>query len=421
MFNIEKIRRDFPLIWRKVNAKPLVYLDNASTSQKPQQVLDAIMDYYQHQNANIHRGVHQLSDESTQVWEHSRQKIAEFFGAHPDELIMVRNTTEALNGVAYGWADHNLSEGDVILTSLLEHHSNLVVWQEVAKRTGAKLAFANLTEAGVLDLEDFQQKLSGGNVKLLALAHVSNTLGTVNPLSEITKIVSSVYSAADRPRIVIDGAQAAPHMPISFADLGIDFYAVSGHKMLGPMGVGALLVRRELLESGEMRPWFFGGGMIASVKTDRTILSENMVDRFTPGTPDVASAVGLAAACGYLKELGMANVQEHDTNLVNYTLERLSKVPELTIVGPVSATESSRLVRLGSVSFLYQGVHSHDVAQVLDSEGIAVRSGHHCTMPLHERYRWVATTRASFQVYNSEAEIDVLVRGLEKVKKVFNI
>jgi cysteine desulfurase/selenocysteine lyase len=315
-----------------------------------------------------------------------------------------------------------LQAGDTILASLLEHHSNLVVWQQVAKRTGCNLELVSLTSDGQLDLADLQQKLQQFSVKLISLVHVSNTTGAVLPVAEITKILDEVYQNSDRqkPRIVLDGAQSAPHLPINFSNLEVDFYAFSGHKMLGPMGIGGLLVRREILESGEMQPWLFGGGMISEVYSDHTIFHSDLSDRFTAGTPDVACAVGLAAACDYLSAIGMSNVLTHDQNLVEYALEKLSKIPQIHLIGPLTAkSENNHPNRLGSVAFLFEGVHAHDVAQVLDSVGVAVRSGHHCTMPLHLANNWVATTRASFQVYNSEEDIDTLIDGLSKVAQVF--
>jgi cysteine desulfurase / selenocysteine lyase len=415
MFNSSTIRNDFPILSRQINGKPLVYLDNAATSQKPRQIIDAIVEYYSNHNANVHRGVHTLSDESTELLNNSRQTIADFFGADNDELILVRNTTEAINGVAYGWADHNLKSGDVILTTLMEHHSDLVVWQEACKRTGARLEVIDVDENGRLNLEDVHNKCETLPVKLVTLAHVSNALGTINPLEKIVQLIKAKNKSI---RILVDGAQAVPHMKIDFHKLNVDFYIFSGHKMLGPMGVGGLLIKKELLRSGEMKPWLFGGGMIHSVAVNHTEYNENLDELFTAGTPDVAAAVGLAAACDYLTELGMNNVEHHDRDLVNYAIEKLKKIPEVQLIGPAQ-NSGDVLDRLGSVAFVYKNIHAHDVAQVLDSEGIAVRSGHHCTMPLHVANKWQATTRASFQVYTTTEEIDALIVGLEKVKKVF--
>ncbi|MDA1079101.1 MAG: SufS family cysteine desulfurase [bacterium] len=417
MFNPLTIRQDFPIFTHNPQGDKLVYLDSAATSQKPQVVLDAITQYYQTTNANVHRGVHQLSDRSTQVWDESRATIAKFFDAHSDELIVTRNTTEAINGVAYGWGDHNLQAGDIILTSLMEHHSNIVCWQELAKRTGASVEYIGLTKDGRLDRTSLSAKLSLPKVKLLALSHVSNTLGTLNPIAEI---IAEAHTLQSGIRVLVDAAQSAPHLPVSFAKLDADFLVFSGHKMLGPMGIGGVFVRSALLQSNEVRPWLFGGGMIAAVTTKGTTFTDEASERFTAGTPDVASAVGLAAACEYLSKLHMSDVGQHDLDLVLYALDKLSAVPQLTIIGPQDFSETE-VDRVGSVAFTYNGVHAHDVAQVLDSVGVAVRSGHHCTMPLHEQFGWTASVRASFNVYNTTADIDALVAGLAKVRQVFNV
>lgn len=420
MFDPQVIRQDFPILDRQVrDGVPLVYLDNAATSQTPRQVVEAMSQYYYHHKANVHRGVHQLSDESTQIWQDSRKVIARFVGATPEELIITRNTTEAINGVAYGWQDQ-LSAGDVILTTLMEHHSNLVVWQQLADRVGAHLEMIKLTPEGRLDLHDLRQKLETVPVKLLSVVHVSNTTGVINPLAEITSLCRRF--AAAPVRICVDGAQAVPHLPVNFSQLDVDFYAFSGHKMLGPMGIGGLLVRKSLLDQDLFKPWLFGGGMIAEVYPESTRFHPEPQERFTAGTPDVASVVGLAQACEYLTDqVGMVNAQAHDQSLVEYALQRLAELPGVEVVGPTQSLSSEQLDRIGSVAFLYQGAHAHDVAQILDSEGVAVRSGHHCTMPLHEYYRWTATTRASFQVYNTTDEIDQLVRALHKVKTVLGV
>lgn len=407
--------QDFPILATQVDGKPLVYLDSAATSQKPNVVIDAVSNYYATSNANVHRGVHSLSEVSTSVWEESRKTIAQFFGADVDELILVRNTTEAINGVAYGWADHNLKADDVILTSIAEHHSNFVVWQQVAKRTGASVVTVGVTADGRLDLLDLEKKLQLGGVKLVALAHVSNVLGTLLPTVKVMEIVRKHAPSA---RVLLDGAQSAPHIPVDFHKLGVDFFAFSGHKMYGPMGVGGLLVRKELLATNEMQPWAFGGGMIDEVHLETTTFSESINDRFTAGTPDVASAVGLAAACEYLSAIGIQVVADHDKELVRYALEKLGSVPKVKIAGPT--TFSDTVDRVGSVTFIYEGVHAHDVAQILDSEGVAVRSGHHCAMPLHEQFGWAATIRASFGVHSSTDDIDKLVTALAKVERIFH-
>ncbi|HZZ98896.1 MAG TPA: SufS family cysteine desulfurase [Candidatus Saccharimonadia bacterium] len=406
MFDPIQVRKDFPILKRKVHdGKSLVYLDSAATSQKPQVVIDAIVEYYQNHNANVHRGIHVLGDESTKLFYSAREKIAKFFGAESDELILVRNTTEALNTIVYAWAADHIGAGDTILCTEMEHHSNLVPWQQFAKKVGCRIEFVGVKEDGTLGMEDLRKKLVLG-VKLVAVAHVSNSVGVINPVSDIAELAKKVGA-----KLVVDGAQSAPHLPINFHTLGCDFYAFSGHKMLGPMGIGGLIVKRETMD--KMKPALFGGGMIGEVSLDETTWAD-VPDKFIAGTPDVASTVGLAAACEYLNKLGMENVAKHDHELVAYALEQLKAIPQVKIFGPISAEK-----RCGSVAFSYEGVHAHDVAQILDSEGIAVRSGHHCTMPLHKKLRVIATTRASFNVYTTKEEIDALVNALQKVKVVF--
>lgn len=420
LINSKAIKADFPILSRQVNGKDLVYLDNSATSQKPQVVIDAIVHYYQNHNANVHRGVHTLSDESTREFENSRANIAKFFGAKSSELIFVQNTTQASNAVAYGYGEYNVTAGDVILVTTLDHHSNIVVWQELCKRKNANLIFVKITPDGQVDLEDLENKVKkfADVLKIVALPHVSNALGSVLDLKKAAEIVRNAHSSRNSQSInniaiFVDGAQSAPHMKINFDSLDIDFFAFSGHKMLAPMGIGGLLVKENLLKSEKMQPWLFGGGMIAEVHEDKTLFHPDISERFVAGTPDVASVVGLSVACDYINSLGgMKALEQHDKELVAYAYEKLSKIPEVTVIGPEPAN------RMGSVSFLYQGVHAHDVAQVLDSQGLAVRSGHHCTMPLHTAQNWIATTRASFQVYNTKEDIDKLCDALEMVKKI---
>ncbi|MBI5151581.1 MAG: SufS family cysteine desulfurase [Candidatus Pacebacteria bacterium] len=407
MIDPQKIRQDFPILRRVVHGdKPLVYLDSAATSQKPQAVLDAIVQYYTNHNANVHRGIHVLGDESTKMFTSARDTIAKFFGADSDELILTRNTTEGLNAVVYSWVESHIRKEDTILLTEMEHHSNIVPWQRFAKRTGCSLEYIRVSPDGELDLQDLKKKCTK-HIKLIAVAHVSNTLGVINPITDIVELAHTVGA-----KVVVDGAQSAPHMPINFHTLECDAFAFSGHKMLGPMGIGGLVVRKEMMN--EMDPFLFGGGMIREVTYEETTFAD-LPDKFIGGTPDVASTVGLATACEYLTKLGMDQVFAHDHELVEYALEKLSTVDGVNIVGPMEAKK-----RCGSVAFTYTGVHAHDVAQILDSEGVAVRSGHHCTMPLHEKFGWIATTRASFNVYTTKEDIDALVRALAKVKKVFS-
>ncbi|HEX9817935.1 MAG TPA: SufS family cysteine desulfurase [Patescibacteria group bacterium] len=415
MFNPHQIKKNFPILDQEAHpGKPLVYLDSAATSQKPKQVAEAMSRYYLTDNANVHRGVHVLSDRATTIWETSKEKVAKFVGAEKDELIFTRNTTEGTNGIAYGWGDHNLKKGDVIVSTLMEHHANLVVWQELCKRTGAKLEVVGLKDEAELDLVEFERAVKQKGVKLVAFVHVSNTLGTVNPVKELVGLVRKHAKGA---RIVLDAAQSVPHMPVNFHDLDVDFLVFSGHKMLGPMGIGGLVVKKELLESDEMRPWLFGGGMISEVHEQSAIYEDDLSERFTAGTPDVSSALGLATACDFLSKLGMENVMKHDFELVSYAFKQLSGIKGLKIVGPRPENNN----RLGSVAFIHESVHAHDLAQILDSEGVAVRSGHHCTMPLHRACGWQATTRASFNVYSTKEDIDALVKAFDKVVKIFKL
>lgn len=406
MFDSKQVKNDFPILFRVVNGHSLVYLDSGATSQKPRQVLDSEREYYEQHNANVHRGAHTLGDEATRLLAESRQTVAKFIGAKEEEVIFVRNTTEAINLVAYAWGLDSLQKGDVVVTTVMEHHSNIVPWQEVARRTGARVEVTGLTEEGLVDMEDYQQKLKL-KPKMVAFVHVSNALGTINPVVEMTKMAHKVGAV-----VLIDGAQAVPHMRVNVAEIGCDFYAFSGHKMLGPMGIGVLWGRKAILE--KMSPFLTGGGMINEVELDHSTWI-GIPEKFEAGTPNVAGAAGLASAIDYLEKLGMKEeVREHDMQMVGYTLEKLYKVPNLVILGPKDPK-----IRSGSVSFEYQGVHAHDVATILDSEGVAVRSGHHCTMPLHKSMGLAASVRASFNVYSTKEDIDALVTALGKVKTVF--
>lgn len=417
MLNPHQVLKDFPILQRihPSTGERIVYLDSAATAQKPQGVLDAIVEYYTQSNANVHRGIHLLSEESTQVYEDSRAVIAEFLGATPDELILTRNTTEAINGVVYGWGEQQVGKGERVLVSQLEHHSNFVPWQQLCQRSGAAFEVIPVTPDGHIDLVWLASHVDK-SVKVLCVSQVSNVLGSVLDVAKVVKIARAVGA-----RVVLDSAQAVPHMAVNFDQLGVDFLAFSGHKLLGPMGIGGLLVKNELLASGEFQPWLFGGGMIAQVSATKTDFSPDLAERFTAGTPDVASLVGLAAAVKYLQKLTMRQVQMHDQSLVAYALDRLAQNPSVTLLGPLESNATFETPqRLGSVAFLYKGVHAHDVASVLESQGIAVRSGHHCAMPLHTHFGWPATIRASFNVYSSTDDIDALLAGLDTVKAVFN-
>ncbi len=405
MFDPNVIRKDFPILSKLINDKKLVYLDSGATSQKPSQVIEAESNFYQKFNANVHRGAHTLGDEATQMLESARQSVAKFIGSKEKEIVFVRNTTEAINLVAYSWGMDNLKSGDVVVSTIMEHHGNMVPWQQVCKKTGAKLELVKIDSEGKLDQSDFKEKLKL-KPKLVAFTHVSNTLGTINPVKEMTKLAHKAGAI-----VLVDGAQAVPHMKVDVSDIGCDFYVFSGHKMLGPMGIGVLWGRQEILE--KMSPFITGGGMINEVFEDHATWAE-LPDKFEAGTPNVAGAVGLASAIEYLEKLGMENVREHDMEIVGYTLDKLCKVRNLAVLGPKDAD-----IRSGSVAFEYKGVHAHDVATILDSEGVAVRSGHHCTMPLHKSLGLSASIRASFNVYTTKSDIDSLVKAIGKVKQVF--
>lgn len=417
MFNPDQIKQQFPILERHINGHPLTYLDNAATTQKPKVVIDAISNYYTHHNANVHRGIHALGDESTQVYHKAKEQIVTFFGAKAQELILTRNTSEAANLVRFGWGRHNLKTGDIIITSELEHHSNLVVWQELARETGAGLTFVDVTENGEVDLVHLEALLGsmGQEVKLIALSLLSNTTGAV---LDANKVIKLRHKHAKQALILLDAAQAAANMPIDFDNLQADFLVFSGHKLYGPMGTGGLLVKPSCLK--DFKPMLVGGGMIKAVYLNGSEYQETP-ELFEAGTPDVAGAVGLAAAVNFLDTLGMGDVAQHSRQLTAAAYSQLSALRRVKLIGPKPSQESTKPNRLGSVAFTYQGVHAHDVAQVLDSVGVAVRSGHHCTMPFHDKFGLVATTRASFGVYNTKRDIEKLVEGLAKVDQVFGL
>jgi len=404
MYDVEKVRTEFPILGRKVGGKDLVYLDNAATSQKPRRVLEALNEYYEEHNANIHRGVHRLSEEATSAYEGSRRKVARFLGA-PEEtgLVFTRGTTESINLVAHAWGRKELREGDEVVLTEVEHHSNLVPWQLVARATGAKLRFVPVLQDGTLDMEE-AARLIGPRTKMVAAVHASNVLATINPVERLAKLAHEVGAL-----MLVDGAQSAPHLPVNMEALGCDFFACSGHKMLGPTGVGVLWGRPELLE--EMDPFLGGGEMIREVHLDHSTWNDPPY-KFEAGTMNIAQVVGFGAAVEYLEGLGMENVREHERGLGEYAYQRLSELEGLTIHGP---TEE----RTGIASFTLPDVHPHDLSQLLDEEGIAIRSGHHCTQPLMRRLGVAATARASFYLYNTEEEVDALVEALARAREFF--
>ena len=404
--DVERVRADFPILGRRVNGRPLVYLDSAATSQKPRAVLDAIDKYYAVSNANVHRGVHTLGNEATDVFEASRRRIATFIDAPAEGLVLLRNTTEALNLVASSYARELLQPGDRVVLTEMEHHSNLVPWQLAAERAGLQLAHLRVDGDGRLDLDDLDELLAPPT-RLLSLSHQSNVLGTVVPLRRI------VDAAHERGVLVcVDAAQSVPHMPVSVRDLGCDFLAFSGHKMCGPMGAGVLWARPEILE--RMPPFLGGGSMIARVTLEHSTWNE-VPHKFEAGTPDVAAAAGLAAACDYLDGIGMDRVHEHELRLTSHLLTMLEETPGVEVYGPRTLDD-----RGGAVSFNVSGVHAHDVGTIVDRAGVAVRAGHHCCQPLMLRLGVPATARASVYLYNTHEEVDALGAALAEVRRIFS-
>ncbi len=408
MYDIAKVRADFPILERKVHDKRLVYLDSAATSQKPRQVIDALTRYYTETNANIHRGIHALAEEATAAYERTRQRVARFIGArNVKSIVFTRNTTESVNLVAQAWGRRNVREGDEILSSQMEHHSNLIPWQMLAREKGARLRHIPVTKDGRLDLRGLDTLLTD-KTRIVAVSAMSNALGTINPVEEI-------IAAARRKGalVLLDGAQLVPHTKVDVHDLDCDFLAFSSHKMLGPTGVGVLYARKEILE--KMDPFMGGGEMILEVWDDRATYND-IPNRFEAGTPNIADVVAFEAAIDYLESLGMENVREHERRLVAYALARFAEQKDLTLYGPADPAQ-----RGGVVSFNFQEIHPHDVGTILDQEGIAIRAGHHCAQPLMRQYGISGTCRASFYVYTTEAEIDALVAALDRVRQVFGV
>jgi cysteine desulfurase / selenocysteine lyase len=402
--DVAALRAQFPILARRVHGKPLVYLDNAATTQKPEAVLQALDGYYRLHNANVHRGVHTLSAEATGLMEAARETVRRFLNAPAArEVVFLRGTTEAINLVAQGWARPRLKPGDEVLVTAMEHHSNLVPWQMVCAQTGATLKAVTITDDGRLDLAALD-RLLGRRTRLVSVGHVSNALGTVNPVAEIARRAKAVGAL-----VVVDGAQGAPHLLADVQALGCDAYAFSGHKIYGPTGIGALWAKAEVLEA--MDPWQGGGEMIRTVTLTGSTWNE-IPYKFEAGTPDIAGAVGLGAALEWLLALDARAVRAHEETVVAHAVERLSETPGVRLVGRASE-------RAGAVSFVLEGVHPHDVGTVLDQEGVAIRTGHHCAQPVMERFAVPATARASFALYNTEDEVDVLVRALERVRRLF--
>ena len=408
--SFENIRKDFPILSRTVrDNKPLVYLDNASTTQKPNQVIDAITDYYRNHNANIHRAVYALAEESTEAYESARDKIAKFVNIkNRQELIFVRGTTEAINLVAYAWGRPHINEGDIIVTTEYEHHSNIVPWQLLTQEKRAKLEYIGMNDDGQLNLDDLDKYLATGKVKLVTFSLMSNVLGTI---TDAEKIIAKC-KAAGVPTL-IDGAQAVPHMKVDLDTLGCDFFAFSGHKMLAPTGIGVLWVRKSVLQT--MNPFHGGGDMIREVHKYETTWND-LPYKFEAGTPNIADVIGFGAAIDYLTKIGMDNVRQHEIELTKYAMEEFAKVPGLQIYGTKDITK-----RGGVISFNFADVHPHDVAQIIDEEGIALRSGHHCAQVLMERLDVAATSRASFYIYNTKKDVDALIDSLNTVAKVFKL
>ena len=408
MFDVEAVRKDFPILQRQVHGRPLVYLDNAATTQKPRQVIDTIVRYYEGYNANIHRGLHKLAEEATEAYEGARSKVARFIrspeGAR--SIVFTRNATESINLVANAWGRANLRAGDEIVLTVMEHHSNIIPWQLIAREKGAVIRYVDIDDDGRLRRDQIKAYI-GPRTKVVSMVHASNVLG-INPVAEVAALAHR-HGAL----MLVDGAQSVPNMPIDVAELGCDFLAFSGHKMAGPTGIGVLWTRPELLES--MDPFLGGGEMISRVTLEGATWNE-VPYKFEAGTPNIAGGIALGAAVDYLESLGMANVRAHEKALTAYALECLTALPEVTVYGPKSADE-----RVGVVAFNYGAIHPHDLGQVLDQYGIAIRAGHHCAQPLMRRLDCVATARASFYIYNTFAEIDTLVEAVEEAGRFFAV
>jgi len=406
--DIERIRADFPILDQVIDGNCLVYLDNAATTQKPRVVINAIIEFYRKYNANIHRGLHYLSEKSTEMYEHTREHVADFIGGvDPKEIIFTRGTTESINLVAYTWGEENINEGDEIVITEMEHHANLVPWVQLAKKKKAILKRIPITFCGHLDQSNINEIITP-KTKLLALTHMSNVLGTINPVKELTALAHK-HGAI----VLADGAQSTPHLKVDVKELGVDFYAFSSHKMLGPTGVGVLYGKKALLEA--MPPFNMGGEMIREVRFDHVTWAE-LPNKFEGGTPNIADVVAFDAALHYLEEIGMDNLRQHEMDLTKYTIDNLSAIPGLEIQGPQEMEQ-----RGGAVSFTDNDLHPHDISTYLDSKGIAIRAGHHCAQPLMSILGKIATARASLYIYNNEADVDALVNALKGMRRYFGL
>ena len=406
----EDLRTDFPVLERKVrDGKDLVYFDNAATTQKPNQVIDAITNYYRNHNSNIHRAVHALAEESTEAFEMTRDKVAKFLNIQDrQEIVFVKGTTEAINLVAYAWGRENVNEGDIVVTTEYEHHSNIVPWQLLTQEKKAKLKYIDIDENGELILEQLDEYLETGKVKLVTFSHMSNVLGTI---TNTQQIISKCKNAG--VKTLVDGAQSVPHMRVDLSTLDCDFFAFSAHKMLGPTGVGVLWAKKEILE--KMQPFLGGGDMIREVHKYETTWND-LPYKFEAGTPNIADVIGFATAIEYLEKIGMENIRNHEVELTKYALEKMTKIKGITLYGTKNMER-----RGGVISFNFNDVHPHDVATIIDKEGVAIRSGHHCAQVLMEKLNVAATNRASFYIYNTKEEVDKLISSLEKVAKVFKL
>jgi len=406
MFDVKRLQQDFPILHQEVNGHRLVYLDNAATTQKPRQVIEKLVYYYEHDNANIHRGIHALAVRATDQYEAVRGKVANLIGAsNPQDIVFTRNTTESINLIARTWGDANIGVGDEIVLTVMEHHSNIVPWQLLARRKGATLRYINTSDDGVLDIDELRRTV-GPRTKLVSVTHVSNVIATINPIADIAAIAHAAGAL-----LLVDGAQAAPHMPVDVSQLGCDLYAFSSHKMLGPTGVGVLWAKPGFLQ--ETEPFLGGGEMISLVKPDSSTWAD-VPHKFEAGTPNIADVIAFGAAIDYLQDLTMAAVREHEMEITGLAMDRLRSIDGLVIHGPPRSED-----RGGAVSFALEGIHPHDVSTIVDSYGVAIRAGHHCAQLLMRRLGVPATSRASFAIYNDSDDVDVLIEALHHAQRLF--